>query len=236
MILIFTIILVVCQVLILLCPLIYRTPGISNWMPLVALATLWINHLALRGRSGWGVLSVMLWVLFGIFSLIGLLGTIFICFSYGDGESREAAVVFGEAGSPKEIAIVYHPGGSALTKSVVTRIAEKLARNGNKVTLYAVNSQVMIDPMKFAAIGFASPVYGGTARPPLLKFVNRTDLNGVKCFAVITGWAPSPEAEKVKALIESKGGIYLNGLKFTAADLKQTERIDAFIDSIRDKL
>lgn len=233
---VFTIFLVVCQTVIILCPVIYRTPAMNNWMPLIALAVLWINQLALRGRSGWGVLSVILWVLFGLFSIVGLLAAIFTCFTYGDRESRVTPAAFGRADSSKEIAIVYHPGGSDLTRRVISVIAEKMAQNGIKVTLYAANSGLMMDPGKVWAIGFASPVYGSSIRPPLAEFIQRTDLAGVRCFAIITGWSHSPEVEKVKGLIESKGGIYLDGGKFTAADLKQTGSIEALADSIMDKL
>jgi hypothetical protein len=207
----------------------------NNWLPLLALVTLWFNQLAFRGKSGWGVVSVIFWVLFGFFSLMALMGTIFMVFTYGDREKQEIPVTIGQAGNPKEIAIIYHPGGSDLPKKVNTLIAEKLAQNGTKITLYTANAQLKIDPRKELAVGFASPVYGGSIRPPLLEFIQRTELTGVKCFVMITGWAHSPEVEKVKTLIESKGGIYIGGRKFTAADLKQTGEIDAFIDEIKTK-
>lgn len=233
---IFSVILVVCQVLIFLCPLIYKAPPRADFLPLIALAVLWLNHFLYHGKSSF--FGVILWILFAIIGLVALLSAIFTVFSYGDREKVEAPVIFGKGAGLKEIAMVYHPGGSDLPKNINHLIAERLALNGYKVTLYTAHAGLNLNPKELSAIGLSSPSYGGEIRPPLAGFINRTDLSGVKCFVIITGGgkaSQSPEVEKVKKLIESKGGIFTGGQKFVAADIKQTSDIDAFIVDIKDK-
>jgi hypothetical protein len=237
MFIIFSVILVICQVLIFLCPLLYKSQPRADFLPIIALAVLWLNRYLFHGKKS--VFSVILWIIFTFIGLLGLLSAIFTVFSYGDTEQKGAPVVFGKSDNPKVIAMVYHPGGSNLPRKVNAHIADRLSQNGFKVILYTANAGLQINPQEFVAIGLSSPIYGGAIRPPLANFINRTDLTGVKCFVGITGGGKatqSGEIAKVKKLIESKGGIFIGGRKFILSDIKQTSDIDAFIDSIKDHL
>lgn len=237
MLIIFSVILIVCQVLIFLCPIIYQSELRANFLPLIALAVLWLNRYLFQSKSA--VFSAILWVLFAVVGLVGFMFTLFMVFSYGDREQQEAPVIFGKGDGLKEIALIYHPGGSDLPRKVNVFLAERLSQNGFKVILYTAYAGLKIDPREFSAIGLSSPVYGGAIRPPLINFIKRTDLTGVKCFVSLTGGgkpARPGEIEKVQKLLESRGGVFIDGRKFNAADGKQTNDINAFIDGITDKL
>lgn len=237
---VFTVILVVCQAVILFFPLLFKTPLRINLMPLVALAMLWLNWFFLHGKSGTSALGVVLWVLFAVICLQVLSPTVLAMFAVADRGKTAAPVIIGKADSPKAIAMVYHPGASNLPKTVNTMIAERLARNGFKVTLYTANARLSIDPKRFSAVGLSSPVYLGVIRPPLFDFITKTDLAGIKCFITITGLFKSSgpvDTEKVKTLVESKGGIVIGGSKFASSSLSpEAHEIEAFVDGIKNKL
>lgn len=232
---ILTVILAACQAVILFFPILFKTELRVNLMPLVALAVLWLHWFLFHGKSGAPALSVILWILFAFIGLQVLSPTVLAAFAIADRDRVAAPIVIGNADSPKAVAMVYHPGASKLPKTVNTLIAERLADNGCEVTLYTAHAELRIDPKKVSAIGLSSPVYLGVIRPPLSDFIKRTDLAGVKCFVITTGWFTPEQVEPVKELIESKGGIFIGGKKFTFSTAARAAEVAAFVDSIKDE-
>jgi hypothetical protein len=236
----FTVILAVSQVIIFLFPLLLKSPLRLDFTPLGALAILWIIRLFFYGKSGFlAAFGVILWIVFTLVGLLAVLSMIFTIGSFGDLEKKAAPVVFGNPDSLKTIAIIYHPGGSGLPKDTSTRVAQAISQKGIRVTLYTASVGLKINLQDMAAVGFISPVYGGSIRPPLANFINRTNLSGVKCFGIVTGWIQSAEArdlEKVKTLIESKGGTFIAGKKFTTTSINHPSEIDILVARIMEQL
>lgn len=232
---IFSAILIACQAAIVVFPLAAGTAIRFNALPLVAFALLWLNWIVFRDRGGF--FSVVLWIAFAVTALGALNPTVFAVLSFADGEKREATVVYGDAATPKLVAMVYHPGASGFPLAVDTMVAERLARAGMRVSLDTANSGLVIDTRKIAVLGISSPVYTGSIRLPVLSFLSKADLKGVKCFVVLTGWVASSEIEardleKIKRLIEARGGIYLGGKKFSSLSAPNRDAINAFVDGI----
>jgi hypothetical protein len=233
----FTALLLLMQLAILVLPLAAGARPRPNIAPLLAIGLLWAQRLASGYASRATTLGVMLWLLFGIMVLIALSPTTLALFSFADKAKDENPLSFGPADAPKALALVYHPGASSFARTIDSKFAAALGRDGVRTTVYAAKPRLGLDPGKMTALGLSSPVYLGEIRPPLAAFIASTDLRGVRCFAILTGWIGSPEVErqdlaKIRKLIESKGGIYIGGKKYGTFSPPRDEGVAAFADGI----
>ena len=116
--LVFPVILIACQVVILLLPLLCRTPLRINLTPLLALAVLWLNWLLFHDKSGLSAFRIILWILFAFISLQVLTPTTAAVFSFADRGKKAAPVLFGKTDRANAVIMVYHPGASKLPKEI----------------------------------------------------------------------------------------------------------------------
>lgn len=211
--------------------------------PFIAIIILWIYTLffKIRGRSGF--LGPLLLILFYfcayIMVFLPAVGSIII--GRMDRPRNLPPVIAGDLKSQNHIAMVYHPGASDFTADVLTRLSKTLGEEGYKITLYTARSDLSLDTTEVAAVGVASPVYGGRIRPPLENFINNADLRGINCFVILTGGdGNSSDRETLKAasLIEKRGGIVVDRAKFiTQKDRKKVySEVDRFGKNLLHKL
>jgi len=161
-------------------------------------------------------------------------------FFISDREKHIPAETIGSDDCPEQIYIVYHPGISKFTTKVLRNLAEDIAQNNYKVTLYCARKDLQINLQDARAIGFASPVYGDI-RPPLVDFIQRNEFSGIKCFVVLTGsYKELNEMNIAQAakLVEEKNGEIIGREKFITSD-KEDElqgKIDLFSKGLIEKL
>lgn len=225
------------QLIILFVPLAAGARVRPNIAPLVAIAILWANQLAFRRAGGGSVMGVILWILFAVTAFVALTPTILALFSPADRPRSEAPLDFGPVRSPKSLAIVYHSGASGFARGIDSRLAASLAKEGIGTTIYTARPGLGLELGKVSALCLSSPVYLGEIRPPVMAFIAATDLRGVKCVAVLTGWIGTPEVErqdlaKMRKLIEAKGGIFLGGKKFGSFLPPKDTDIEAFAEKL----
>ncbi len=96
-------------------------------------------------------------------------------------------VVLGSDGSSGRIAIVYHPGATAFTESMVTRLGQELASRGYIATLFTANPELSLDQGSYTALVLGSPVYGAEIRPPVKDFIIANAPFSIPVFALLTG-------------------------------------------------
>ena len=74
--------------------------------------------------------------------------------------------------------------------------------------LYSARRNLRLNLRQAATVVFASPIYANSIRPPVTRFLERTDLAGVKCVLLLTGSNPAAEQDFARAapLIEARGG------------------------------
>jgi flavorubredoxin len=130
---------------------------------------------------------------------------------------------------------------SKFTTKVLRALAENIAGNNYKVTLFCAGKDLQINLQDAKAIGFASPVYAGLIRPPLSDFIQRNEFSGTKCFVVLTGGSKESidvDTAKAAKLIEEKGGKIIGREKFITSDKedKLQEKIKLFSKELIDKL
>ena len=151
------------------------------------------------------------------------------------------SVTIGTPKNEKQIIMVYHPGASSFPSDVMRRLADSLAGSGYTITLKTAHAKLTLPAGKSAVIGLASPVYAGTIRPPLEKFIKDSDLKGRTCFIVLTGGDPSQaekDTSKAASLVEERGGMVVDKVKLiTRKDMEKVyEEIDQFVKSLVEKL
>ncbi len=205
-------------------------------LPFIELGLLWLYVLVLKGKGGWpGTLFlIQYWIVFVLCILPAGVG-LWVIESF-DRERRLDPIVLGAKEAAAEIAVVYHPGGSDFTGNVLRRVGERLGEAGYRVVLYSAHRGLRLDLERAAAVGFASPVYGGAVRPPLRRFIRGADLGGRRCFAVLTG-GPGPageelvrkELQSVVPLIEERGGRITAACKIPQN--KEPGAVEARIDA-----
>ncbi|MCL6613803.1 MAG: hypothetical protein K6U03_04160, partial [Firmicutes bacterium] len=180
-----------------------------------------------RGKGGWlgTAFLVQYWIFFFLLILPAGLGLWAI--EYLDRERRLPPVVLGDRAAEKEIAVVYHPGGSRFTGDVLRHLGERLGEAGYKVTLYSAHRDLRVDLGKAAAVGLASPVYASSIRPPLQRFIAASDFSGRRCFVLLTGGGPEgkeKDLESVVPSIEARGGRVVAVTKIVQA--KEEARVE----------
>ncbi len=237
----FAVFLAACQIAIFLLPALAGTRIKPNFAPLFALAILWLNYALSRRAGASPALGVVLWVAFGIVGFSSLTPTTFALFSFADTPKSQPPIVFGAVGAKKSLAFVYHPGASGFAKKVDSKFLADMAGAGFRGTLYTARPGLALDPTTVAALGLSAPVYTGEIRPALTSYVAATDLRGIKCFVILTGWFASPDIAKadlakMRRLIEGKGGIFLGAKKFGTFSPPRDEEIASFAREIQGTL
>jgi len=150
-------------------------------------------------------------------------------------------ITIGSKESTEEIYIVYHPGASKFTTGTLKTLAENIAKDNYKVTLYVVNKNLELDLNKVKAIGFASPIYVGNIRNQLFRYIEEDNLCEKKCFIIVTGSnreGMEKDTSKVATLIEQRGGKVIGKTKFITTDKEKElqEKIDLFGRELLSKL
>ncbi|MBA7664773.1 hypothetical protein ES703_72836 [subsurface metagenome] len=195
----------------------------------------------LKDRLGAG--GVLLLVLFYFLTIIMVflpaLGAVVV--EIMDRPRNIPAITIGDTNSQKHIIMVYHPGASDFTSEVMKLLAGTLAEAGYSITLNSVQAKLRLNMDEAAAVGMASPVYAGTIRPPLEKFIMNNDFTGKRCFLILTGSDPhNAEKDTLKAssLIEDRGGTVVDKVKLIMQkDREQVhQQIEQFGKNLAEKL
>jgi len=218
--------------------------GIRMFPFVAAISLLWLHTIFFRLKGRTGVMAIILLIIFYFLTYIIILpaGVGSAVISIMDREKNIPAETIGSDDSTEQIYIVYHPGGSKFTTKVLRALAEDIAQNNYKVTLYCAGKDLQINLKEARAIGFASPVYADLIRPPLADFIQRNEFSGIKCFVVLTGSYNKERREvdiaKVAKLIEEKGGMVIGKEKFMISDKENElqEKIDLFSKELLEKL
>ena len=217
--------------------------GVRIFPFVAAISLLWLHTIFFRLKGKMGVMGIILLIIFYFLTYIIILpaGVGSAVVSILDREKNIPAETIGSDDSIEQIYMVYHPGMSKFTTKVLRALAENIAQNNYKVTLYSAGKDLQINLADARAIGFASPVYAGVIRPPLLDFIQRNELSGIECFVVLTGSdREGREADTSKAakLIEEKGGKIVGKEKFITSDQEDElqVKIDLFSQELIEKL
>ena len=217
--------------------------GVRIFPFVAAISLLWLHTIFFRLKGKMGVMGIILLIIFYFLTYIIILpaGVGSAVVSILDREKNIPAETIGSDDSIEQIYMVYHPGMSKFTTKVLRALAENIAQNNYKVTLYSAGKDLQINLADARAIGFASPVYAGLIRPPLEDFIQRNELSGIECFVVLTGSdREGREADTSKAakLIEEKGGKIVGKEKFITSDQEDElqVKIDLFSQELIEKL
>jgi len=217
--------------------------GVRIFPFVAAISLLWLHTIFFRLKGKMGVMGIILLIIFYFLTYIIILpaGVGSAVVSILDREKNIPAETIGSDDSIEQIYMVYHPGMSKFTTKVLRALAENIAQNNYKVTLYSAGKDLQINLADARAIGFASPVYAGVIRPPLSDFIQRNELSGIECFVVLTGSdREGREADTSKAakLIEEKGGKIVGKEKFITSDQEDElqVKIDLFSQELIEKL
>ena len=217
--------------------------GVRIFPLVAAISLLWLHTIFFRLKGKMGVMGIILLIIFYFLTYIIILpaGVGSAVVSILDREKYIPAETIGSDDSIEQIYMVYHPGMSKFTTKVLRVLAENIAQNNYKVTLYSAGKDLQINLADARAIGFASPVYAGVIRPPLEDFIQRNELSGIECFVVLTGSdREGREADTSKAakLIEEKGGKIVGKEKFITSDQEDElqVKIDLFSQELIEKL
>lgn len=217
--------------------------GVRIFPFVAAISLLWLHTIFFRLKGKMGVMGIILLIIFYFLTYIIILpaGVGSAVVSILDREKNIPAETIGSDDSIEQIYMVYHPGMSKFTTKVLRALAENIAQNNYKVTLYSAGKDLQINLADARAIGFASPVYAGVIRPPLEDFIQRNELSGIECFVVLTGGGEETmDADTVKAakLIEEKGGKIVGKEKFITSDQEDElqVKIDLFSKELIEKL
>jgi len=217
--------------------------GVRIFPFVVALSSLWFYTIFFRLKGRMGVMGIILLIVFYFLTYIIILpaGVGSIVLSILDREKNIPPETIGSEDCPEQIYIVYHPGMSKFTAKVLRALAENIAQNNCKVTLYYVEKDLKINLKEARVIGFASPVYAGSIRQKLANFIQQSELSGKECFVVLTGSDKKgieKDTSKVAKLIEEKGGKVIGKEKFITSDKgdELQEKIDLFSKELIEKL
>ena len=217
--------------------------GVRVFPFVAAISLLWLYTIFFRLKGRTGAMAIILLIIFYFLTYIIILpaGAGSTVFSILDREKNIPAETIGSDDPTEQIYIVYHPGMSKFTTKVLRALAENIAQNNYKVTLYCAEKDLKINLQDARAIGFASPIYAGFIRPPLENFIQRNEFSGIECFVVLAGSdKEGREADTARAakLIEGKGGKIIGREKFITSDKEDElqEKINLFSKELLEKL
>lgn len=94
-----------------------------------------------------------------------------------------------------------------------------------EVHLDRANSKAISDLSDFNLLCVGSPTYMGSARPPVVSYINRcSNLENRACLVLTTaGHNPNESNKKLQSLLESKGGKVISSLALLT---KQKDELD----------
>ncbi|MGA2140829.1 MAG: hypothetical protein ABSG94_00260 [Brevinematales bacterium] len=220
--------------------------GIGNIMPagvkaipLIAAVFYWAAIYVHNKTGKTGIPGAALLLIFYVLVLISIpVITELWIGEFADMEKNVPAITIGGDTVNKPIFIVYHPGGSHFISSILTKLAGRLEKDGYKTVLYCVNKDLKIDLTKASAVGFASPSYYSTIRPPLEKYITNTGMNGVKSFIVISrGAHTSGDVEKTASELEKQGASVIGSAKFSSMEaVHNNDELNKLADEIEKSL
>jgi len=217
--------------------------GVRIFPFVAAISLVWLHTIFFRLKGRTGVMAIILLIIFYFLTYIIILpaGAGSMVISILDREKNIPAETIGSDDSTKQIYIVYHPGMSKFTTKVLRALAEDIAQNNYKVTLYCAGKDLQINLQDARAIGFASPVYAGLIRPPLENFIQRNEFSGIECFVALTGADKEGievDTSKATKLIEENGGKIIGKEKFITSykEDELQEKIDLFSKELIGKL
>jgi hypothetical protein len=170
----------------------------------IAAGFLWVPLLWPAMPAGLRVTSIVLACILSLVSAIGgMVGVGNGLAARFDIPNAAAPVIMGGADSLHTAAIVYHPGGSAFPKRVVTALGEKLAARGCRVVVMTAHPALGFEEKAFGALVLCSPVYGGVIRPPLQEFVAAHAPFSIPVYAIVTGGMPGVEGINLRMVSET---------------------------------
>ncbi len=217
--------------------------GMRIFPIVIAISFLWLFAIFFKLRGRMGVVGIILLIIFYFLTFViilptGVGSTVLSVLERGKNIPPET---IGSDDYTEQIYIVYHPGISKFTAKVLRALAENIAQNNYKVTLYYVEKDLKINLKEARVIGFASPVYAGSIRQKLANFIQQSELSGKECFVVLTGSDKKgieKDTSKVAKLIEEKGGKVIGKEKFITSDKEEElqEKIDLFSKELIEKL
>ena len=241
---IYTIILLVLAIPIFLTDFAQSIPlSIRIIVAVFAFSSLWIYTLffKLKRRMGFGGIMLLILFYFITFVIIVPTGVGSSVITVMERGRIVPPITIGSEDNTEQIYIVYHPGASKFTSSTLKTLAENIAQNNYKVTLYSVSKDLQLDLQEVRAIGFASPIYAGNVRKQLIDYIEEDNLYRKNCFIVITGSdreGLEGDTSKVAELIKERGGKIIGKTKFITSD-KESElknKINLFIRELLSKL
>jgi hypothetical protein len=185
-------------------------PGVKL-IPLIAAAALWAAIFIHQATGKTGFTGVIFLIIFYVLTVFAVpTGGFLIISAIFDRESNAPAVTLGSG--DKKIFIIYHPGASSFTADTLKKLGGSLSSSGFTTVLYPANKKTNPDLKDALAVGFSSPIYGGSIRPPVKDFIERSDLKDVKCFILLTaGGSDLKYLDSINSLIKKKGALIIAG-------------------------
>jgi len=208
-----------------------------------AFSFLWVYILFFRLKDKMGFSGVILLILFYFFTFVVIVptGVTFTVISFLERGKMVSPITIGGEENTEQIVIVYHPGASAFTTNTLKTLAENIAQKNYKMTLYGVKKDLQLDLQGIKAIGFASPIYVGNVRRPIIRYIQEDNLCGKKCFVIVTGTdreGLEKDTLEVTQLIKERGGKVIGKTKFITSDKENElkENIEIFSWELLEKL
>lgn len=131
--------------------------------------------------------------------------------------------------------IIYHPGATGYTEEAAYAIGRALQAKGWEVHLDRANSKAISDLSDFNLLCVGSPTYMGSARPPIVNYINRcTNLEKRAYLVLTTGGAdPNESNKKLQSLLEAKGGKVISSVALLT---KQKDQLDELTEELVEKI
>lgn len=212
-----TLLLILCSVSMFITGIGKLMPPAFKIIPLLAALVYWaviaIHHFS--GKTG--IAGVLLLIIFYFLLFLTILTTVMVWMGdIGDREKHIPAITIGEGPADKTVYIVYHSGITPVLTNIINGFAGQMSLSGYKTILYCANNDLTLDLKGAAAVGFASPIYGGKIRPPVVNFIRKNNLKGVRSFIILTSGGPDDRGEIAAAAgeIEKQGGSIIGSAKF----------------------
>jgi flavorubredoxin len=131
----------------------------------------------------------------------------------------EIDIINGDGG--ETALVVYQPGFSSFPRDAVYAFADGLASSGWRVEVTTASPQAPSDLSKYSLLTLAYPVYGGTAGPAVVNYVNRVSgLNGINTVIIACGGDDSGETVNppLKQQVQTANGTFYKGLSLSNQD------------------
>jgi hypothetical protein len=226
---VYTCVLVVAGILIFASSFGRMLPAGVKFVPLLSIALIWAHTFFSSFGNGSNIPGTILIILFYFFTFVIVaplsLGILF--FAVLDRERSLPPEVIGDPSRKDKVCVIYHPGMSDFTITGIRTFAFKLAEKGFSTTIATANKALAVIFKNYKALVFASPVYGGVVRPPLIRFIERNNLSGLACFILLTGSVKEtavPDMQKAAQIVTASKGSVTGAIKVTTKESEQELR------------